>query len=135
MMFKYASAAVGIVAVLLAGFLPAGDACALTVSVHHECCAEPTPEPTSSCCAVDQTPSSAAVHTGDTCFCTHTPQAPADRALAPAPAAPETSSGVLNTAAFVAIEALTPRTPTGVPQGGPPGESHPIFILDCAFLI
>jgi len=88
-----------------------------------------------SCCAVDETPSSASVHTGDTCGCSHAPQAPADLAKATAPAAPEIASGTLPPAAVVTIEAPAPRTPAGAPRGGPPGEAHAIFILDCAFLI
>ena len=112
-------------------------ACLHEGAAQETCCPAPmsAADVEGSCCAVDETPPSASLHTGDTCGCSHAPQAPADRARATAPTAPETAAGSLPSAAVVAFEAPTPRTPAGAPPGGPPGEAHAIFILDCAFLI
>ncbi len=88
-----------------------------------------------SCCAADDARRSASVHTGDTCGCSHAPQAPADLVKVTAPAAPKTAvAGVLPVAM---TDALPPKVSTASRsvQSAPPAGAHAIFILDCAYLI
>jgi len=120
---------------LVAGTGSAG--CLHEGAAQEMCCSAPmsAADVEGSCCAVDEAPSSASVHTGDTCYCSHAPQASADRARATAPVAPETAAGTLPPTGVVAIEVPTPRTSAGAPRSGPPGEAHAIFIRDCALLI
>ncbi len=101
------------------------------------CCMTPTADIDDgvSCCAADEARRSASVNTGETCGCSHAPQAPAELVKVAAPAAPKTAvAGVLPIAL---TEALPPtvRTPRTLARSAPPGGAHALFILDCAYLI
>ena len=101
------------------------------------CCMTPTADidEGSSCCATDEARPPARETTGDSCGCSHAPQAPADLAKVMAPAAPKTAvSGVLP---LSMTDALPPtvRTQRVSARSAPPGATHAIFILDCAYLI
>ena len=101
------------------------------------CCLTPTADIDDgvSCCAADDARRSASVNTGDTCGCSHAPQAPADLAKVTAPAAPKTAvAGVLPVAMTGALPP-TVRTPCALARSAPPAGAHAIFILDCAYLI
>lgn len=101
------------------------------------CCMTPTAglDDGLSCCVADDARLSARETAGDTCGCSHAPQAPADLVKAAAPAAPKTAvAGVLPIAM---TGALPPRVSTASRsvRSAPPGGAHAIFILDCAYLI
>jgi hypothetical protein len=101
------------------------------------CCMTPTADidEGSSCCATDEARPPARETTGDSCGCSHAPQAPADLAKVTAPAAPKTAVlGVLPVAMTAAL-LPTVRTPPASARSAPPGGAHAIFILDCAYLI
>jgi len=76
-MLKNALVSVAVMAILLSGVLPGEDACASTAPSSHDCCAEPTPEPTSSCCSSMEAPKPGidTSHDGG-CDCIHTPSIP-----------------------------------------------------------
>jgi len=89
----------------------------------------------SSCCSDDEARPPARETTGDTCGCSHAPQAPADLAKATAPTDPKTAvAGVLPVAMTAALPPTERTRPTSS-QSAPPGGAHPLFILDCAYLI
>ena len=101
------------------------------------CCMTPTADIDDglSCCAADEARLSKVETAGDSCFCSHAPQAPADLVKAAAPAAPKTAvAGVLPVAMTGALSP-TVRTPRASAGSAPPGSAHAIFILDCAYLI
>ena len=112
-------------------------ACLHEGAVRDTCCPAPmsAADVEGSCCAVDETPPSASLHTGDTCGCAHAPQAPADRAKATAPAAPETSVSDVLPIATTGDLPPAMRTPRTATRSAPPGGAQPLFILDCAYLI
>ena len=101
------------------------------------CCMTPTADIDDglSCCAADEARPSARETTGDSCGCSHAPQAPADLVKVTAPAAPKTAvAGVLPIAMTGALPP-TVRTPRASDRSAPPDGAHAIFILDCAYLI
>ena len=101
------------------------------------CCLTPTADIDDglSCCATDDARPSASVNTGDTCGCSHAPQAPADLAKVTAPAAPKTAVvGVLPIAMTGALPPAV-RTASRSARSAPLAGAHAIFILDCAYLI
>ncbi len=101
------------------------------------CCMTPTADIDDgvSCCAADEAGLSKVETTGDSCFCSHAPQAPADLVKVTAPAAPKTAvAGVLPVAMTGALPP-TVRTPRALARSAPPAGAHAIFILDCAYLI
>ncbi len=101
------------------------------------CCITPTADINDglSCCAADETHPSARETAGDTCGCSHAPQAPADLVKATAPAAPKTAvAGVLPVAMTGALPP-TVSTASRSARSAPPGGAHALFILDCAYLI
>jgi hypothetical protein len=88
-----------------------------------------------SCCAADEARLSKVETAGDSCFCSHAPQAPADLVKVTAPAAPKTAvSGVLPLS-MTDVLPPTVRTQRVSARSAPPGATHAIFILDCAYLI
>jgi len=89
----------------------------------------------SSCCAADEDHPSAKETTGNTCGCSHAPQAPADLAKATTPAAPETAGMGMLPAATIGALPPTAGTPRATARSAPLGSVHAIFILDCAYLI
>jgi len=101
------------------------------------CCMTPTADidEGSSCCSIDEARPPARETTGDSCGCLHGPQTPADLAKVTAPAAPKMAvSGVLPVAMTAAL-LPTVRTLPASARSAPPGGAHPLFILDCAYLI
>ena len=89
----------------------------------------------SSCCGTDEARPPARETTGDSCGCSHAPQAPADLAKVTAPAAPKTAvSGVLPVAMTGALLPSVSKASRSV-RSAPPGSAHAIFTLDCAYLI
>jgi hypothetical protein len=88
-----------------------------------------------SCCEAADARPPAREAAGDSCGCSHAPQAPADLVKVTAPAAPKTAvSGVLP---LLMTDALPPteKTQRVSARSAPPGGAHAIFILDCAYLI
>ena len=112
-------------------------ACLHEGAVQATCCRAPisAADVEGSCCAVDQTPSSESVQTGDACGCWYAPQAPADLAKATAPAAPKTAVAGMLPVAMTGALPPTVRTASPSARSVPPGGAHPLFILDCAYLI
>jgi hypothetical protein len=101
------------------------------------CCLTPTADIDDgvSCCAADEARRSASVNTGDTCGCSHGPQAPADLVKVTAPVGPKTAvAGVLPIAMTGALPPKVSTASRSV-QSAPPAGAHAIFILDCAYLI
>ncbi len=88
-----------------------------------------------SCCAADEAPPSTRQTTGDSCGCSHAPQAPAELTKATVPAPPETTVAGALTAAMNGILSPIAGTPRATARSAPPGSVHAIFILDCAYLI
>lgn len=131
---KRASLSVGIVAVLVAGFLPAGDACALGVANGHGCCASPEPEPTSSCCAHFDAPApSPETDKAMDCTCDHPPASPATVAVTSSPSSTE-DDGLPAHTAHVEV---THETSTRVRVVEHRVRSHPpppAYLLNCANL-
>ena len=112
-------------------------ACLHGDAAQENCCMRPTADIDDgvSCCAADDARRSASVNTGDTCGCSHAPQAPAELVKVTAPAAPKTAvAGVLPIAL---TDALPPTvgTPRASARSAPPAGGHALFILDCAYLI
>ena len=112
-------------------------ACPYGDAVPENCCMAPKADIDDglSCCAADEARPSAGLNTGDSCGCSHAPQAPADLVKATAPAAPKTAvAGVLPVAM---TDALPPtlRTARALARSAPPDSARAIFILDCAYLI
>jgi hypothetical protein len=88
-----------------------------------------------SCCDADDARPTARETAGDSCGCSHAPQAPADLAKATAPTAPETAVAGVLAAAMNGVLPPTAGTPRATARSAPPGGAHAIFILDCAYLI
>ena len=112
-------------------------ACLYGDAAPESCCMTPTADIDDglSCCAADDARRSASVNTGDTCGCSHGPQAPADLVKVTAPAAPKTAvEGMLPVAMTGALQP-TVRTPSALAQSALPDSARAIFILDCAYLI
>jgi hypothetical protein len=101
------------------------------------CCLTPTADIDDgvSCCAADDARRSASVNTGDTCGCSHAPQAPAELAKVTAPAAPETAVASALAASMNGVLPPTAGTPRATVRSAPLGSAHAFFILDCAYLI
>lgn len=113
------------------------SACLYGDAAQENCCMAPTADIDDglSCCAADEARPSTRETTGDLCGCSHAPQAPADLAKVTAPTAPKTATaGVLSVAMTSALPP-TVRTPRVLARSAPPGGPHPLFILDCAYLI
>ncbi|MCK5375793.1 MAG: hypothetical protein KAJ97_01850 [Acidobacteria bacterium] len=99
------------------------------------CCSAPmsAADVEGSCCAVDETPSSESVGTGDTCVCSHAPQAPAVAIKALSPTQPTTITFLGRCEAF--HQASSGRGPAAVSGAAPaPPPAPAVFLLDCAFL-
>jgi hypothetical protein len=112
-------------------------ACLHGDSASESCCMTPTADIDDglSCCAADEAPPSTRQTTGDSCGCSHAPQAPAELTKATVPTPPETTvAGALSVAMTDALPP-TVRTPRATARSAPPGSVHAIFILDCAYLI
>ena len=135
-MLKHALVLVAIVAVLPTGTLPAADACATFAVPDHACCAEPAPEPTSSCCTkmeASGTPAETGHENG--CDCIHPLSAPVAVTVSMAPSAPEDSAPVdpmtkdrlFDHTSLSTARAIDHRVGTHPPP--------PVFLLDCCFLI
>jgi len=135
LMLKRASFIVAIAAVLVAGFVPASDACAVGVARDHACCAESRSEHAPACC------SGADITTVDTvghdlhCSCAHRPATLASATAAGPSFFPDDHGSPIDGTAFLA--ALTPRSARHITderrlRAHPP---PPVFLLDCAFLI
>ena len=135
-MLKRAFIFVGIAAVLLTGIFPGGDACALAEAADHACCAEPTPEPTSSCCSsMEESDSRTAADHQNGCDCIHSPSTPGDVIVSIAPLVQDDEASLdLNTEdRFFDITLQTrARTIEYRVRSHPP---PPVFLLDCSFLI
>ena len=88
-----------------------------------------------SCCATDEARPPARETTGDSCGCSHAPQAPAELVKLTAPSAPKTA--VVGVLPVALTDALPPtvRTPRALARSAPLGGAHALFILDCAYLI
>ena len=101
------------------------------------CCLTPTADIDDgvSCCAADDARRSASVNTGDTCGCSHAPQAPAELAKVTAPAAPETAVASALAASMNGVLPPIAGTPRATVRSAPLGSAHAFFILDCAYLI
>jgi len=112
-------------------------ACLYGDAAQENCCMTPTADidDGSSCCSADEARPSAGETTGDSCGCSHPPQAPTDLATVTAPTGPKTAvAGVLPVAMTSALPP-TVGTPRASARSAPPGGAHPLFILDCAYLI
>lgn len=88
-----------------------------------------------SCCAADEARPSATETTGDSCGCSHAPQAPVDLAKVTAPAAPKTAVAGVLPVAMTDVLPPTLRTARALARSAPPDGARAIFILDCAYLI
>ena len=136
MMIKRASVFIGIAVVLLSGFLPAGEACALPAAVHHECCAEQAPEPTSSCCSsVEESQRRAEPRHEVGCDCVHPPSTPVTTVASTRPSGPD---DLLD--AVLTHDRTHSELPTiiRVHSNERHVRSHPpppVFLLDCSLLI
>ena len=135
-MSRYALILVGITAVLLAGALPGVDDCAFSAAPDHACCAEPAPEPTSSCCSsMEAADSRAADDHQSGCDCIHPPSTPADVVASNASPAPndDTSPELQNAERHFALslERLGVAAKRLVRIDPPP----PAHLLNCSYLI
>jgi len=112
-------------------------ACLHGDSASESCCMTPTADIDDglSCCAADETPPSTGETTGDSCGCSHAPQAPSELAKATVPTPPETTVAGALTAAINGILSPIAGTPRATARSAPPGSVDAIFILDCAYLI
>lgn len=134
-MIKHAIVTVGVIAILLGGLSPVGDACAISAPTNHECCAAPSPEPTSSCCSSMEAPKPGTDigHDGG-CNCIHTPPIPISVASTiAAPAPDETRSADPRTEEQLLILSPPPSSRTTEHRHGahPP---PPAYLLNCANL-
>ena len=112
-------------------------ACLYGDAAPENCCMTPTADidEGSSCCATDEARPPARETTGDSCGCSHPSQTPADLAKVTAPTGPKTAvAGVLPVAMTAALPP-TVRTPRALARSAPRNGAHPLFILDCAYLI
>ena len=112
-------------------------ACLHGDAASENCCMTPTADIDDglSCCAADEASLSKVETTGDSCFCSHAPQAPADLVKVTAPAAPKTAVAGVLTVAMTGALPPTVRTASRSARSAPPGGAHALFILDCAYLI
>ena len=112
-------------------------ACLYGDAVSENCCMAPKVDMDDglSCCAADEARQSASLNTGDSCGCSHAPQAPADLAKATAPAAPKTAVGGVLPVAMTNVLPPTVRIARALARSAPPDSACAIFILDCAYLI
>ena len=112
-------------------------ACLLGDGGPESCCMTPIADIDDglSCCEADEARPSAKETTGDSCGCSHAPQAPADLAKATAPAAPKTAVAGMLPVAMTDAPLPTMRTPRALARGAQLGGAHALFILDCAYLI
>jgi hypothetical protein len=112
-------------------------ACLHGDSASESCCMTPAADIDDglSCCAADEAPPSVRETAGDTCGCSHAPQAPAELVKAAAPAAPETAVASALAASMNGVLPPTAGTPRATVRSAPLGSVHAIFILDCAYLI
>jgi hypothetical protein len=112
-------------------------ACLHGDAAQENCCMTPTADidDGSSCCSADEARPPTREPTGDSCGCSHPPQAPAELAKATVPAPPETTVAGALTAAMNGILSPIAGTPRATARSAPPGSVHAIFILDCAYLI
>lgn len=134
-MLKRSFVSVGILAVLLTGIIPAGDACALGATNDHGCCATPGPKATSSCCTSPDGPvRSPKTDNAMDCACDHPPATPATVAATSTPSSTEDDGQPAHTAH---IAVTHEETLTGVRAKEHRVRSHPpppVFLLDCCFL-
>ena len=112
-------------------------ACLHGDAAQENCCMRPTADIDDglSCCAADEAPPSVRETAGDSCGCSHAPQAPADLVKVTAPAAPETAVAGVLAAAMNGVLPPIAGTPRATARSAPLGSAHAIFILDCAYLI
>ncbi len=101
------------------------------------CCMTPTADidDGSSCCSADEARPPTRETTGDSCGCSHPPQTPADLAKVTAPTGPKTAVAGVLPAAMNGILSPIAGTPRATARSAPPNGAHPLFILDCAYLI
>jgi len=135
-MRKYALVVIGIAAVVLTGALPGIDDCAFSAVPDHACCAEPAPEPSSSCCS-SMEPSEKRTETDHQtgCDCIHPPSTPADVVASTAPPVPDDDAS-LKLTTEASFSGITAQRPAGAIE--PRVRTHPpppVFLLDCCFLI
>jgi len=112
-------------------------ACLHGDAASENCCMTPTADLDDglSCCAADEAHLSRVESAGDSCFCSHAPQVPADFVKATAPAVPKTAVAGVLPIAMTGAQPPTMGTPRASARSAPPGGAHAIFILDCAYLI
>ena len=112
-------------------------ACLHGDSASENCCMTPTADIDDglSCCAADEAPPSVRETAGDSCGCSHAPQAPADLVKVTAPAAPKTAVAGMLPVAMTGTLPPTVRTPSALARSASPESARAIFILDCAYLI
>jgi hypothetical protein len=135
-MRRYALVIVGIAAVVLTGFPPGSDGCALTAATEHSCCAEPASEPISTCCSKMEAPEPGIGNeTSDGCDCIHSSSTPAEAVVSTVPtASDDAESMVLKTDRRLfglSFEAHARVKQARVRTHPPPS----VFLLDCCFLI
>ena len=135
-MSRYAVVVVGIAAVLLTGAIPGVDGCALAAAPDHTCCAEPAPEPTSSCCSSMEASGSRTETEHQTgCDCVHPPSTPADVVASTAPTVPDDDASVdlksEDRFFTISLQRRARAIEHRVRSHPPP----PVFLLDCSFLI
>lgn len=134
-MFKHAFISVGIVAVLLTGIVPAGNACVLGATKGHECCTTSEPEPTSSCCANSEAPvPSSENDNAMDCTCDHPPATPGTVAATSSLSSTENDGHRAHTAHLAVAHE---QAPTGVHAVEDRVRSHPpppAYLLNCANL-
>lgn len=134
-MFKRVLITVGIVAVLLTGYLPAEDGCGLEAAVDHACCAQMQPEPVSSCCAGTEADLSSETERDSlACSCVHPPSA--TFAVAASSLVGQDGGSMVdvveNTAPHLDSDPELHRLVNRRVRSHPP---PPVFLLDCSFLI
>ena len=135
-MRKCAIGLAGIMAALLTGIVPAGEACGLSGAVDHGCCAAEAPEPRSSCCSQGDETSAPSQPTRELdCDCAHPVDTPVTIV------APNGQTGIDETMPVARTgeihlpdllnDGCSRSTERRVRIHSPP----PIFLLDCSFLI
>ena len=126
---------VGIAAVLLNGVFPGSDACTLSPTTDHACCAEPTQTPTTSCCSeMDAGSDSADLAHEVGCDCVHPSSTPITMAAFEGLSIPDELASPVRILSAEIHESSTPGaircTDLSVRTHPPP----PAFLLDCVFL-
>lgn len=133
---KRALFVVGILAVFLSGVFPGGVLCALADAADHACCAERTPEPTSSCCSsMDEVERTAESGTKFGCDCVHPSPTPVTMVASAGPTGPDDPLDTDQT-----LDRTHPESPATVRYHSVERRvrSHPplpVFLLNCSLLI